>query len=136
MSQSNPMHHANDQHTDAELSNDNTLPGGGEVGGQGAPDTTLTSLNAMGGLVIHWHATQMERCLRMLELPEGTEMEFEDSDKPGEITNIPMTGDALKAFRVGVLTAMNLFETLPFVATEKTEQPDPAAESASDAIKG
>lgn len=124
MSQSNPMHHNNDQRPDAELSNDNILPGGGEVGNSVVSNTTLTSLNAMGGLVIHWHGTQMERCLRMLEIPEGTEMEYEDTDKPGEITNIPLTGDTLKSFRVGVLTAMNLFEVLPFVATETNPTDD------------
>lgn len=81
-------------------------------------------------LVDQWHARCMEHGNRMLEIPEGTTIELEDESKPNEVIAMDLNGAYLQVFRVGVLTILNIFKSLPFGASIETapeSEQDPSA---------
>lgn len=85
-------------------------------------------------LITAWHSQKMKELEQALAVPEGVAVEVTD-DKAGTVEEVMLTGDAHKAFRAGLSTAMTALGNLPFVSLDAEEEEAPAApsEPANDA---
>lgn len=78
-----------------------------------AEDIVVDTVDAFASLMTRWHAGRMNDLHHMLKIPEGMTVTIKD-DKTGEDEEFVLTGDLRKAFRIGVYSAIGLFEKLPF----------------------
>lgn len=83
----------------------------------------IEDVNTFAMLVDHWHDQKMEYGNRLLEIPEGTMIELEDEKNPGQVIAMELSGAYMQVFRVGVMTALNVFKELPFGASIVEEAP-------------
>lgn len=67
----------------------------------------VTSVDAMVGLLAAWNHKQLKLLNHMKEIPEGSEVEVEDS-------TIKLEGDTLKAYKLGLSVGQELLGKLPF----------------------
>lgn len=81
----------------------------------------ITDLNSFANVIVHWHHNVQSQLSHMVQIPAGAAIEYEAEDKPGVTETIVLEGDTLKAYRIGVLTAMNAIEVLPFKAIVEDE---------------
>ena len=70
----------------------------------------VSNLDEFVNLLVRWHNNKVARVQHMLTVPDGMEMQLADE------TPLVLTGDVLKAFRVGIELGLMEFGTLPFVA--------------------
>ena len=84
----------------------------------------FANLDQFAAHVAKWHKIGMLQTQHMVNMPEGFEAKYEEED--GTVTTIELKGDTLKAFRMGLLTGMDAFRTLPF--TYSVEDADGPAE--------
>jgi hypothetical protein len=79
------------------------------------PETSnvITNTDEFASLVARWHLQGMKQAEHMLEMPEGHEAEYQANENE-EPVRIVLTGDALIAFRMGVMTGADCFANLPF----------------------
>lgn len=96
------------------------------------PTIGITSVNTFAQLIIGWHRRRVLATAHFLEVPEGQEVQIGD-DPP-----ITLTGDAHKAFLIGINLSLNELGTLPFVAEVVKDEPEVevAAEPGADYVKG
>lgn len=69
-----------------------------------------------------WHTQQVATLEHMMEIPEGTDITVEGKDAH----TLKLEGDALRGFKFGIITALNLLGELPFapvVDEDESEQP-------------
>ena len=90
---------------------DNTVPASSAL-------DMITTLDEFASRVTEWHTQQVHTLLHVLEMPEGSEIAL-DEEAP-----IMLTGDAHKAFLIGVNLSLHYLGTLPFV-----EVPEEAADA-------
>lgn len=74
----------------------------------------VTSVDAMVGLLAAWNHKQLKLLNHMKEIPEGSEVEVEDS-------TIKLEGDTLKAYKLGLSVGQELLGKLPFQIIPETE---------------
>lgn len=74
----------------------------------------VDSLEQFAAHVIHWHAQRVSRLRHMLEVPEGTEMEYN-----GRL--LQLSGDVRDAFLAGVTVALAELGELPFQEVEPVD---------------
>lgn len=67
-----------------------------------------------------WHERALAEAGHMLQIPEGTEVEIGDNEK-GTSEILKLTGEAHKAFLLGLTMAANLFVELPFTTMTQEE---------------
>jgi hypothetical protein len=92
---------------------------------------TITSIDQLVAYIIQWHQLGMAQAKHMLEMPEGFESEY--TDEEGQTVKIDLTGDTLKAFRMGVLTGIDAFSQLPITYSEAdVSSGEPANEPKSE----
>lgn len=66
--------------------------------------------NQLASVIVQWHTLQLARTEHMLNVPEGTEVEFEDGE------NLVLEGKVLSAYRLGLQVALHNFRELPIAA--------------------
>lgn len=86
------------------------------------------SIDQFAHVITAWHAQKMKELEQALAVPEGVGVEVTDG-ATGTVEEVILTGDALKAFRAGLSTAMAAFGNLPFVSIDAEED---APESPAD----
>lgn len=86
------------------------------------PTNAITSLPQFAGLMHAWHSRAIQYADQLEHIPDGTVVSVGNLDNPEapDIT-LKLEGDLLAAFRVGALSAAQLFRELPFSAG--AEQP-------------
>lgn len=95
---------------------------------EAVPAQPIMDVDTFAMLVDAWHGEKFEQGNRLLEIPEGTTITLEDEKTPGETIEMDLNGPYLQVFRVGVLTALQLFKNLPFGASiEEVPAHDDAA---------
>lgn len=91
----------------------------------GAPP--IADMDSFAMLVDQWHGQCMENGNRVLELGvEGVVISIEDETNPGVVVQLTLDLATAHAFRLGAMTALNLFKDLPFGASLE-DAPDDAA---------
>lgn len=105
MSQSNPMHHG-------------TPLNGKEVVEVPEAITEIQNMDGFAQLIMAWHRAMLHDAKNLLNVPDGSPMIFEENDGDGG-KEIILTGDALNAFRAGVVATIAMFTKLPFEAIEE-----------------
>lgn len=70
--------------------------------------TEITSIDQAIELVRQWHLERLEVLKHFLDIPEGTEVSMN-----GE-ADIPLTGDTLKGFLMGIIVGLDEFSSFPF----------------------
>ena len=85
----------------------------------------ISDLDNMVQVLSSWHTNQVSILTHMRDIPEGSEAQLDDENLAGTII---LTGDVLKAFRLGIELSLNHLGSLPF--TIYTED-DGAENSAS-----
>lgn len=85
--------------------------------------STINDLDTFAAAIDQWHAAKIEEGNRMLELGVTVDasIEVEDADNPGNPRKLELTGDVGAAFRIGVQTALVLFQSLPFGVSVEEE---------------
>ena len=84
------------------------------------PDTiTVENVNTFAYLVGNWHKNKVARLEYMLEIPDGSQVGFDDEHL------ITLTGDVLTAFKIGITTALSELGVLPFLAEENDPDAEP-----------
>lgn len=78
------------------------------------------SVEQFAHVITAWHAQKMKELEQALVVPAGVGVEVTD-EKTGVVEEVMLTGDALKAFRAGLSTAMAAFGNLPFVSIDAEE---------------
>lgn len=68
-----------------------------------------------------WHKSGINQAKHMLEMPEGFEAEYTD-EKTGETVKLNLSGDMLRAFRMGVLTGIDAFQELPIAYVDEPKE--------------
>ena len=92
-----------------------------------AGEPPITDMDTFAMLVDQWHARCMDNGNRVLELgTEGVKVSLEDEANPGQIIQIELDAITAQIFRLGVMTALNVFKDLPFGASLE-DAPDDAA---------
>lgn len=87
---------------------------------QATPMTPIETVPQFAGYVINWHDNKVARLEHYLTIPEGTTVEVQDA--PGNpASQVTLTGDALLAFKAGILAALNEFAQLPFAPLASAE---------------
>lgn len=77
------------------------------------PIIEINNLDAFAGMVLTWHDAVMQDIKNLMLVPDGTPVSIELVN--GESSSqVALTGDALVAFKAGVLSAMAAVEKLPF----------------------
>jgi hypothetical protein len=72
-------------------------------------------------LLTQWHETKVKVLEHMLQIPEGTEVEYAESESK------PLSGDLHQGFIIGLTVALSELGILPFVTqSEATPAPDEA----------
>lgn len=71
------------------------------------------TIDALANVVSTWHKAGVNDLRHMLTVPEGTSVEQSTDD--GGVEVFELTGDAHKAFCIGVRAALHLLGSLPFV---------------------
>lgn len=66
-----------------------------------------------------WHDKQVATLNHMADLPEGSEVQLDDG------TPITLEGDKHTAFVAGLMTAFQLFKSLPFSLIDAPEEQQP-----------
>lgn len=69
----------------------------------------ITDLDSFVRALVHWHTNKVAMLKHMAEVPEGTEVQANES-KPAII----LQGDVREAFRAGLATALAELGELPF----------------------
>lgn len=94
----------------------------------------ITSVDQLAELLIEWHRKQVNSSRELLQLSEGTEVELEIPEEifMDENTGEPLvlSGDSLRAFKLGVLLCLSQFKHLPLVDTTE-ESPSPIMNTSS-----
>lgn len=75
----------------------------------------VTDVNDLANKIVQWHANRVARLEHMLQIPEGTEVDFEDGEK------LVLEGTVLSAFRLGLQVALKELGQLPIVAQYETD---------------
>lgn len=75
----------------------------------------ITDVNDLANKLTQWHTNRVARLEHMLQIPEGTEVDFEDGEK------LVLEGAALSAFRLGLQVALKELGQLPIVAQYETD---------------
>ena len=84
-----------------------------------SPSSTVLDTDSMAQLVIQWQQHIQATLKHFMTVPEDTEVELDDN-------KFTLSGDALQAFKLGLLVAMKEFESLPFFASEQVDTQEPA----------
>lgn len=115
------------------ISGDNPGPRGHErmVPIEEVAAPVITDLNDFANLFMNWHHNVQATLNHMAQIPDGAGIEYVNDKTPDQVDTIILTGDALKAYRLGVLTAMAQIEKLPFQAVVEDE-PAPANDAATE----
>lgn len=71
-------------------------------------------------VITAWHTQKMKELEQALAVPAGVAVEV--TDEQGTVEEVMLTGDALKAFRAGLSTAMAALGNLPFVSLDAEEE--------------
>jgi hypothetical protein len=87
----------------------------------------IDDIDTFAMMIDHWHGKCMEHGNRLLEMPEGTQVEVEDEKTPGVVIIMDLNGAYLQTFRIGVEAALNLFKDLPFGASIEEAPESPVA---------
>jgi hypothetical protein len=88
----------------------------------------ITSIDQFAMHVDHWHATCMQQGNSVVALgAEGVKISLEDDAKPGEILEITLDAITAQIFRLGAMTALNVFKDLPFGASLEEDPAENAA---------
>lgn len=91
-------------------------------------DAPIESLDQFAALVDYWHQECMEHGNRVIQLgAEGVIVTVEDDAKPGEVTQITLDVITAQIFRLGAMSALNVFKDLPFGASLEEAPSDDAA---------
>lgn len=80
----------------------------------------ITDMGQAVGMIIDWHNNKTAIVQHMLTIPEGTSADIEGQEP------LVLTGDVLRAYRLGVQTALAELGKLPFRAEYVEESNDPA----------
>lgn len=70
----------------------------------------VLDLNRFITLLTNWHAKRVAKLEEILNIPEGTEVTMNEGDP------MPLVGDTLKGFRLGVALSLSQLGQLPFEA--------------------
>lgn len=89
-----------------------------------AGDTPIADINTFAMVIDNWHAEKIEQGNRMLNIPEGSSIDYENADAPGLVQKLVLEGAYMKAYRIGVMTSLELFANLPFGASIEEAQTD------------
>lgn len=90
-----------------------------------ASDThEVSDLDEFVRILVHWHSKKVQILEHVLQVPEGTEMEFEGQ-------TYPLTGDILKGLRAGINLSLIELGKLPFMAEVESE-PGPKNETEAE----
>ena len=80
-----------------------------------APIVALEDVNTFGALIVDWFEQRKHDLKNLLVIPAGMEVELTDNDDPAApIEKLVLEGNTLKAFRLGVHSAMAVLGELPF----------------------
>ena len=71
----------------------------------------ISDLDNMVRVLSSWHANQVSILSHMRDIPEGSEAQLDEENLAGTII---LTGDVLKAFRLGIELSLNHLGSLPF----------------------
>jgi hypothetical protein len=69
----------------------------------------VESLDMFVKLLTQWHASKVKVLEHMLQIPEGTEVEY------GDMASKPLSGDLHQGFLIGLTVALSELGILPFV---------------------
>lgn len=118
---------------------DDEIPGNDEQGNtlsepfastQKGEIVPMDNIDMFAGYLVAWHNRKVAVCQQLLEVPDGISMEVVlNPSAPAE--DIILTGDAHKAFRAGVLSALSELGNLPFVAIPVEDQSQAKGEAAN-----
>lgn len=72
--------------------------------------TPIDDVNELASKLIQWHSNRVARLNNMLEVPVGTEVDFEDGE------TLTLEGPTHSAFRLGIEVALHELGRLPIVA--------------------
>ena len=90
----------------------------------------VENIGHFAALVEHWHSNRVARIQHLAQMPEGTKATLEEN---GVVEDIVLEGAILKAFKLGLESALNEIKELPFGVemedannpeTESTPQPE------------
>lgn len=81
-------------------------------------DAPIESLDQFAALVDMWHQECMEHGNRVMELgAEGVVITMDDDTRPTEAIQITLDAITAQIFRLGAMSALNVFKDLPFGAS-------------------
>ncbi len=83
----------------------------------------ITNMDQLAFVIGQWFANAHAQALQLMRVPEGQSLTvtLEDDGQPEELI---LTGDALKAFKAGVIVMTNVFGDLPFNRVESEPASD------------
>jgi hypothetical protein len=74
----------------------------------------IEDVEFFGDLVVGWYEQRKHDLKHMLAVPEGTEIELTEATEETPAETLVLDGDKLRAFRLGVESAMAILGELPF----------------------
>lgn len=74
----------------------------------------VETIDQFAGYIAHWHASRLAILRQFMQVPDGETATFKLN---GVEETVVLTGEAHKAFRAAMLTAIIQFDSLPFAVT-------------------